>query len=289
MIKSSKGSVLSRQKPRRLNRTRSRHFFESYKYLKFALLIVPLILVSLIGAKKFLKDRHSRIETTSRTIPWRVDIQVNADQSLSERKAEEVLRNSRAILQYGTPQELSIIASNIQKLDVFSQVHVIRVNHDRILVSVKPRVPIMCIELDRLRLVSSSGEVYGFADTEGSPACPNIKLTGLRSKNSKVRISDDQTLELDAYQKQIIDDAITLIQSENSKNFRFSILEHREHRGFVAQILGLETEIFLGYPPFDDKLKKLDILLKKISLQGETASRIELDYQGKAFVKLKKL
>ena len=50
-----------------------------------------------------------------------------------------------------------------------------------------------------------------------------------------------------------------------------------------------EAEVALGRPPFAEKLVKLGELINKLSKKGDVASRIELDYQGKAFIKLKKM
>jgi hypothetical protein len=49
-----------------------------------------------------------------------------------------------------------------------------------------------------------------------------------------------------------------------------------------------DTEIVIGLQPFAYKLKKLQNILDGLRRDGIVASRIELDYEGKAFIKERK-
>lgn len=289
MISASKGSVLSRQKPRRLNRARFSLSGFLSRHLKLAICCAAICGISVLILNIRRKPSHIQSMSVEDSVDWQVDLHIDSGFPLTEKKTEDLIRSAKSVMRFGDIRELETIATTIQKIEVFSQVSVLKLSDTRILVSVKPRVPIMCIDFDRPRLVSNSGEVYGYADTEGSPPCPTPKLIGVRNKNTKATSLSDLTIALEANEKQIINNAINLVDSAKVNGFSFSTIEYREHRGFIVQMSGLETLIFLGYPPFEDKLKKLSSLLKRIASKGESASRIELDYMGKAFVKLKKL
>jgi len=45
----------------------------------------------------------------------------------------------------------------------------------------------------------------------------------------------------------------------------------------------------LGQSPFGPHLDRLDKIMAKLKSKNQIAERIELDYQGKAFIKLKKM
>jgi hypothetical protein len=49
------------------------------------------------------------------------------------------------------------------------------------------------------------------------------------------------------------------------------------------------SEIVVGLGPFDYKVKKLRGILEGLKRDGIVASRIELDYEGKAFIKERRL
>ena len=67
-------------------------------------------------------------------------------------------------------------------------------------------------------------------------------------------------------------------------------MSYRRFRGFFVILEAQETRFQVpGRAPFAGKLDKLQGILSKLDAKGEVAQRVELDYQGKAFIKLKKM
>lgn len=289
MKKNGKASVLSRQKPRRSKHAK----FLSIKFLseipRFSLFF--LCVGFIFGSVFFLAKRNWRFDwlKVKQSIAWKVDLKLDAEHPLSDRKAEEVIRLSHEYLKSGDRSELANLAVAIQRLDAFGIVHIIRLASDRILITIKPRNPVMCAEIDRLRLVADTGEIYGIAGVEGAPSCPGPRLIGIVQKTDQIALTPSNTIALEAESTKAVNEAINLLAEAESRALRFSTIEFQRYRGFVVYIEGLDTEVALGRTPFPDKLDKLRTLMAKLASRGEVAKRIELDYQGKAFVKLKKL
>ena len=72
-------------------------------------------------------------------------------------------------------------------------------------------------------------------------------------------------------------------------NHKIKSIEFKRFRGFFVVLQTSETEVALGRSPFSGKLVRLHEILKRLEKTSSTAARIELDYQGKAFIKEKKL
>ena len=289
MRRTGKSSVLSRQKPRRLGYAK----LSTKRSFRFSRKSVILIFGTLIVLVFVIHARNHKLHHTShgkRTkIQWNVDLQLEGEHPLTDRKSEEVRRIAQDLLRTGDRSELVNLASSIQRVDGYGHVHALRVTNDRLLISLRPRIPVMCVEADQLRLVSDQGEIYGLAGIEGKPSCPGPKLIGIFGNNEKFELSDTQTVNLTPEVQTAVLEAITLLNDANSHEMKFLSIEFRKHRGFTVQLDGIETMVSLGRAPFLPKLDKLKLLLGKLASRGEVAMRIELDYQGKAFVKLKKL
>lgn len=289
MKKNGKASVLSRQKPRRSGRAKLPRMGAAWRLLRWLLALLAVALLAWWGLRAGRREWRELMASRSGRINWKVDLRLDAEHPLSDRKAEEIVRLAKDVLETGRQDELKELAAAVQHLDAFGQTHVLRVARDRIVVSVRPRVPVMCAEVDRLRLVSEAGEIYGVAGVDGAPTCPGPRLVGVVPSSEKIRITPTQTLHLEPDGQTAVKEAIALVQEGTTRGFTFSLIEFRRYRGFFAHVSGLETEVALGRAPFVEKLDKLRALLDKLAARGEVAARIELDYQGKAFVKLKKL
>lgn len=289
MKKNGKASVLSRQKPRRSGRAKLPRMGATWRLLRLPLALLAMALLAWWGLRAGRREWRELMASRAGRISWKVDLRLDAEHPLSERKADEIIRLAKDILETGKQDELQELAAAVQHLDAFGQAHVLRVALDRVVVSVRPRVPIMCAEVDRLRLVSEAGEIYGVAGVDGAPTCPGPRLVGILPSTDKVQVTSNQTLQLAPDAQTAVQEAIALVQEGTARGFTFSLLEFRRYRGYFAHVSGLETEVALGRAPFAEKLDKLRTLLDKLAARGEVAQRIELDYQGKAFVKLKKL
>jgi hypothetical protein len=83
-------------------------------------------------------------------------------------------------------------------------------------------------------------------------------------------------------------DALDVWRLVEENNIPVKQLNFQKFRGY-ALTLQDDTEIVIGLKPFAYKLKKLNDILTGLARDGIVASRIELDYEGKAFIKERKL
>lgn len=283
-----KSSVLSGQKPRR-----------SWRLAPLAprrLLHVAKILAVVFGAIFLLKagDRsRQKLSSWTRAMlaldeAWRVHLHLDSEYPLSAKKIDDLLLLTKQELGATHFPNLTLAAVKLQRLDAYSRVHIMRTGLKDVLVSVRPRIAIMCAEVDRLRLVDASGTIYGVFGSEGAPHCPGPRLIGLKGEGSRTKINEDQTITLSSEEQRLVHEALELLSEAKVQGLELSSIEIHRHRGFQIALRSEETEISLGHHPFSSKLERLKTLLGKLKERSEKAARIELDYQGKAFVKLRK-
>jgi hypothetical protein len=293
MAKRGPRSVLRGQKPKRGKQSKA----DRAKRLK-RWGLTAVIALSFTGgalAWRSLSRRSAAAAAASAPRPtdWKVSLKVDGNEPLADRAAEEILTLARQGLGRGRPQDLQKVAAAIQRLDAYSQVHVLKLGPDSAAVQVHLRQAAFCVEADKLRLVSVDGDVYGSVERpeSGASGCPGPILTGLfdAKQQAKLTLESDFTLSLNAEQKAALTEALELWGEAQRRDLQLASLSYRKYRGFFAALSGQDLEIAMGRAPFADKLDRLKGILSKLAQKGEQAARIELDYQGKAFIKLRKL
>lgn len=289
MSKRTKGSVLSRQKPKRGHKRPAGGRLRQAAFV--VAIIAPLVLAVYVGISLSHSGFFSANKSANRRIDWKVSLKVDKDaQPLNDQAADEVLAIAKKNLGKGERLDLQKTAALIQRLDAYSNVSIVRLGSDRVAVQVRLRVPMLCIEADRTRLVSAEGEVYGTADKDTPGACPGPLLTGVFDDDrSKLTLRSDFTLSLSDDEKTAVKEALELLREGKERGFAFEGITLKKYRGYFVSLNGRELEIAVGRAPFDRKLDKLKSILADLAGKGDRAARIELDYQGKAFIKLKKL
>lgn len=115
--------------------------------------------------------------------------------------------------------------------------------------------------------------------TEGLPV-----LTGLSPKE-KIEYLSDKSIYLSMNDFEIIQKANLLIENALGYNIKYKKINYNEFRGFSGSLLKNNYQVVLGFPPFEPKYKKLNRIIYELKTQGKFSANIELDYQGKAFVK----
>ena len=109
-------------------------------------------------------------------------------------------------------------------------------------------------------------------------------LTGL-SPIDKIEYKGDRSIYLPINDLEIIQKANLLIEKALGYNIKYKKINYDEFRGFSGQLLKNNYSVVLGFPPFEPKYKKLNRIIYELKTQGKFSANIELDYQGKAFVK----
>lgn len=273
-------SVLSRQKPKKARGKRS----DWQRRLRVGLIALAVILVAAAGTW-FLTRQPA---TPRDSFQWKVTLKMDGDQPLPTSAAEEILAVVRKNLGQGTNADLRRAARLAQKTDSYATVNLVRTGDETVVVQVKPREALLCIEADKLRLVGVDGAVYGAAISP--EVCPGPVLKGVFSEGrSKYTMREDVTLATDEEEQAIIREALDLVRLAAAQKLTITSIDHRRYRGFTIALKDRDLEVAIGRAPFTGKLHKLDEILGKLAEKGEQAMRVELDYQGKAFIKLKKM
>ena len=286
--KNRRDSVLTKQKPRN-QKSRGRP-------LKTRLIAIALFCgVAAIGVFVFSKTRfqHSSLAVKSARVidpnSWDLALKLGEHTSISDQARSDLLTTARHLLGQGSHEDLEKAARGIQKLGSYADVRVTKIAPFNVIISLTKREPVFCVESDKLRLVSTAGEIYGQVDPSAGEVCPGPVLSGVFEDKIPVELGDDLTVAVDSATKVLLREALTLLQDARKKDLVLEHLQVQKFRGFVCELAATKTEVALGRAPFAEKLEKLKGILDKLALRQEQAQRIELDYQGKAFVKLKKM
>ena len=210
---------------------------------------------------------------------------------------------------------LETIAQDLQKKTAFGRVHLLRVGPRRFTVHVEPRVSAACIVMDKTRFVTNYGQIYGVWDA-GLPVdtCGGPLIEGIFTSSVKPSFKTDSTIELLEADKKKVDAALELAHILKSAGLAAIKIFHTPYRGYGALLrsdrgggrgVALQTEddgsspgvvspdsdhptgteVALGQPPFEKAVGKLQRVLRRLSRHDRFVERIELDYQGKAFIK----
>jgi len=286
MTKKARGkqSVLKRQKPKKA-RARSRR----EKLLTGAKWTVGLVVAGglLWGAHRVYRMRAPSDHTHS--ILWKVSLKVPDETPLSDQAAAALSATVTHLLGDGSRANMQKAAKAVQRLGSYARVNIVKIAPGRVAVYVQRRTPALCIEADRLRLVSITGEVYGQVDKDNQAGCPGPTVTGIFEHMTKLPMRADSTSALTDEEQALVKEALDLQRAGQTRGYTFAHMDYHKYRGFFVTLKDSDTEIAVGRAPFAGKFEKLQEIFAKLARKNEQAQRIELDYQGKAFIKLKKM
>ncbi len=274
-----KTSVLSRQRPKKSRKKGGFSWSSMSVYAGGALAV--LILAGTI----FYLFAGKTTVVAGKNRNWKVTIKAE-DRSLLENQEEQaIIQAVKTHVSEGEEKDLLRAIAAIKTDETFAKIHFVRTGLDQLTIYYAKRVPVMCYQGDQLHYISSAAEIYGFVDDPLKCAGPIV--TGIIEERKKS--GKNAVLSLTAEEQKNTDNALQLAKILAFYNHEPTKLSFEKYRGFYINIKDLETDIALGNPPFETKLEKLGEVLKKISGKGEVAQRIELDFQGKAFIKMKKM
>jgi len=277
-------SVLKRQRPRVKRPVWTRPMFKGLVLGAAALMLSALIYRGLSPSKK-----QDVVPPALAKADWQFSLKLRDDLPLSEAAQAQIIATARSLIGDASLAELTKAGLAIQKLDAYADVRLVKVSARMIAISVTQRHAALCIEADLLRYISTTGEVYGQVPDGQSNSCPGPTLTGVFEHGRRLTAAGDLTMILNSEERALTKEAVELLAEGRARGFSFAKLEVRRYRGFFAQLLPQGTEVALGRAPFAPKLDKLQGILDKLAKRQEQALRVELDYQGKAFIKLKKM
>jgi hypothetical protein len=271
--------VLFGQKPQKSRRKAHR----SRQFIKWGL-ITSCFLATLSFV--WMMAQRPLIQKVVAKIHWQIDVRSTSGDAVSEEQARRIVKIAGLALRTGEENELRAIARQVQQNGQFAKVHVLRTAQSSVAVSVSERKPVMAIEADKLRQLTAEGVVYG--EQGDSPALPIIRGV-FDNRAEEFALAEDQSLRLTDDERQVIRESIELWGDANRAGFSVKSLEYRRFRGFFVTLTNSDIEVALGRTPFVEKFGRLQEILKRLEKSGGHAARIELDYQGKAFIKEKKM
>ncbi|MBP9706898.1 MAG: hypothetical protein KBD78_04590 [Oligoflexales bacterium] len=293
-----KRSLLKQQ--RLLRRSLLRGFF-SFRFLKAALLI------SVVGAGVFYIYQNGFLRASLQFLSKKVDprgsllaIEPNWTYAASITDANSN-RNAHALsdaehllikkflkknMSDGTHQELTNLANLIYQNSEFDAVRVYKVAENRLELRLSRRQAFMLIEADAWRLLTENGTIYGRASTSSVEEGHFVRLNGIfKNPRSLVRNSSNNFLDVDPEDRGRIMNAIELYKNLTKRNIMIEDIIFDHYRGFSIRLKEPQTEVVLGFGEFDHKLVRMEKIMARLAKDAKYASKIELDFEGKAFIK----
>jgi hypothetical protein len=274
-----KTSVLSRQRPKKSRKN------SGFSWSKLSL-YVGCALAALILAGTFFYVYFGKTTVVAgKSRNWKLTIKAEDKSLLGNQEEQAIIQAVKVHVTEGDQRDLVKAIAAIKTDETFAKVHFVRTGLDQLTLYYAKRVPVMCYQGEQLHYISTAAEIYGVV--EDPQTCPGPVVTGILEERKKS--PKNVVLALSAEEQKNTENALQLSKNLAYYKHEPTKLSFDKYRGFFINIKDLETDIALGNPPFETKLEKLGEVLKKISSKGEVAQRIELDFQGKAFIKMKKL
>lgn len=183
---------------------------------------------------------------------------------------------------------LAAASAKLQKEFEVKLVRFVQTDNHTVYVSLFFREPRFRISADQIRLLSTEGDVYGQPTTPQERSLPLI--SGIFMDNDiPIRLHGDGSLALSNQQKIAIQDVLHLAKLAEENKVIYDEMNYVAFRGVTLLDRQTGVEVSLGKPPFEKKISRLEKILLKLKQKGTMAERIELDYDGKAFIKEKSL
>lgn len=174
---------------------------------------------------------------------------------------------------------LKQICQQLESSPWIEKAQVKRTFPDQLHISISERKPAALINLDQLHLVDLHGEIFKKVDPQegqGLPILTGIDWESLMNHKKKYTA--------------FITEALSLLNLFEQKGF---------HKSYISEIninstLGLTVyttnntlQIVMGFAPFQKKCNRLYVIMDDLNNKNLTAQKIDLNYQHKAFVKIK--
>ena len=259
-------SILSYQKPRK------REIFSASKIILFFSAISLGLLV--------LSHNGNEINTSITRIHFD-----DSSFSLSSKEKRFITKKIKDFLSKNHEHSLSNIAANLKAIYPSKSISILKVSDKGLVLKIEERSDFAVIEINsRYHHLSESGEILQLASNEEADSLP--KILGINPNFFKPIRSDQYNVDKDS--NILIKESINLALLLEKENIHFDQIEYELYRGFRSSISD-QSVTYFGRKPFKKKVRKLRHTLEHLRSKGISASKIELDYNGKTFITEKKL
>lgn len=212
---------------------------------------------------------------------WQIELRTVDRQPLSVELRSFILATAQATLVGGRRVDLQETVSLLADDPRIAGARLFKSDRQRVVIFVDVHRPVLITKVNgRWHYLSLRGKIYAPAERQDYP-----QLSGVLA-DEYLLDSEDQVI-VEREEQRIIAQAIELFTMARVEGLPLQSLLFENHRGFRVKITGSETEIFLGNAPFVAKLHKLREILVSLQARNKQATRIELDYIDKAFIKEK--
>jgi hypothetical protein len=284
--KSKKVNILTGQKPRK-NHSPKKPSIISIRYSLYALALAGVTAALYVNFKsKIPLDTLRRIRASS-PLSYEIQFASKMQHFLSETEMQSISSKITALLQ-SKEATISGICKTIQNDYTAHYVNIFKISNNQLLITIEPRKPVLSIKASKTRLITKEGLIYG----EYNPSVHGelTRLTGiLGDDDAALEMADDASYITTESQKKLIAEAIELFELTQGKLINLSSIRYIPYRGFAAKTKDDGIEVLLGRSPFNKRIDRLADILINLKKGGGVATRIELDYDNKAFVKETKL
>lgn len=217
---------------------------------------------------------------------WQVEVRSLDNLTISPEVAEFVTTTVREYLLDGRQEHLETTVAMIHENPQLASARIIKISRQRVKVFVEVRRPLMVTLVNgKFRYLSTKGNIYGQSKRDsGYP-----QLSGVLLSAKTYETDADDIYVLTANEQENLRQATLLLNVARQNKLAVGKIVYESYRGFKAKVSDLDAWVFFGYAPFAKKFQKLQNILMSLREKNAQATRIELDYEGKAFVKEKKI
>ena len=174
---------------------------------------------------------------------------------------------------------LKQICQQLESSPWIEKAQVKRTFPDQLYISISERKPVALINLDQLHLLDCNGEIFKKVEQQEGQGLPIV--TGIDWEN------------LMDYKKKynaLINEALSLLSLFEEKGFRKSYISEihiNPTLGLTVYTTNHTLQIVMGFAPFQKKCNRLYVIMDDLNNKSLTAQKIDLNYQHKAFVRIK--
>ena len=276
--------ILSRQKPKRRKSVVGRW----PRVLIFCLTAAMLLLTGIYAARFIAKS--GKVWTLFSSTADLVQVQIKPTEGFELTSADEshIRDVIKATIRETGDIHLNQIARRLHKGTDFERIHIFRPESNKLVVSLKKRSPVLAVMADRLRFLTRDGVVYGESQ-DNKPILHRLNGVFTSRNTDTFTLDSDNRLVTTEIERQILTEAVELNEAVKASSVAIDFIDFQEYRGFILHLAADQVEVTIGRTPFGIRLKRLESTMAHLKKSGILFSRIELDYEGKAFIKEKKL
>lgn len=224
-------------------------------------------------------------------IIWNIVLKETGNSTLSDSGKSLVQEKAKTKLRTGDEKELKKIAKDLHALGFLESVLARRLEPHTLELIIKSYQPIYLVKADKLRYLSSEGVVFGdprknYFKIEPEPT---YIVDLFDRKSGSWNFYNNSSLILEQKERVLVDQVLNLRGVLRDNNIIAEKIIVDRYRGFSLILKDTNTEVILGSKDFASRVVRLATVTRNLEKKGIQAERIELDYEGKAFIKERKI